>query len=116
MEGLADNQRQVFGALHHKTVLNDGPRNADHIRFLKGILADQVALHLPRQHHHGNRIHVGGGNAGNGIGRTRTGSHQHDTGFAGRPRVTVRRMGGGLFMAHQHVRNLAVLEQGIVDV
>ncbi len=97
-------------------MLHDGPGNTDHVRFLEGVLADQVALHLAGQHHHGNRIHVGGGNTGDGIGGAGAGGDQHHAGLAGGTGIAVRRMGRRLFMAHQYVGHLAVLEQGVVYV
>jgi hypothetical protein len=61
-------------------------------------------------------IHVGSGNAGDGIGRTWAGGHQHHTGLAGGAGITVSHMGRCLFMTHQDVSHFRFFEQGIVDM
>ena len=68
---LFDNAWNIFSPLHHEGVLNDGPRDTDHIGFLKRVLTNQVALHLTRDYHHGNGVHVSRRDASNGIGRAR---------------------------------------------
>ena len=40
-------------------MLNDGPRDTDHVGFLERIFTNQVALHLTGNDHHGNGVHVG---------------------------------------------------------
>ncbi|MNE02827.1 hypothetical protein D3C80_953100 [compost metagenome] len=120
--GLGDIESllQYFGdfrrMLDDEAVLHDRPGNTDHVGFLEGIGTDHGARHLAGQHHHGDRIHIGGGNAGDGIGRTRTGSHQHHAGLAGRARVAIGHMGRGLFVADEDVLDRLFLEQGIVDM
>lgn len=97
-------------------MLNNGARNAHHVSFLKSIGADQAAVHLAGDNNHRNGIHVGGGNAGNSIGRTRPGGDQHHTGLAGCSRVPVGRMGGSLFVAHEDMFDLVLVEDGIVNM
>ena len=116
MESLLDGGRQVLGPAHHEAVLHDGPRDTDHVGFLEGILTDQVRSHLAGKHDHRNRVHIGGGDTCHGIGGARAGGHQYHARLASCARIAIRRMGGRLLMAHQHVGHLAVLEQRIVDV
>ena len=102
--------------LDDEAVLHDGARDTDHVGFLEGIGAHHAARHLAGQHHHRNRIHVGSGNAGNGIGRPRAGRHQHYTGLAGGAGVAVSHVSGSLLVTNQDVRHFRLFEQGIVDV
>ena len=50
-------------------MLCDGHRNALDVRFLKAVLADTAGGHVAGKGHHGHRVHIGGGNAGDQIGR-----------------------------------------------
>ncbi|MCY1305567.1 hypothetical protein D9M70_553800 [compost metagenome] len=102
--------------LDDEAVLHDRTGNTDHVGFLEGIGADHVARHLAGQDHHRDGVHVGGGDAGNGVGRTRAGSHQHNTGFAGGAGVAVGHVGSSLLMTDQDVGHIVFFEQGIVDM
>ena len=44
------------------------------------------------------------------------GSHQHDTGLAGGAGVAVGHMGSRLFVAHQDVGHVVLLEERVVDM
>ena len=114
MESLLDGRGNILGALNQETVLHHRPGDTDHIGLLEGVIADQVGLHLARQYHHGNGIHVGRGDAGDGIGGTRTRGYQHHARLAGGAGVAVGRVGGRLLMAHQDVRDLRVLEECVI--
>jgi hypothetical protein len=102
--------------LDHEAVLHDRAGDTDHVGFLEGIGPHHAARHLSRQDDHRDRVHVGRGDTGNGVGRTRTGGHQHHTGFSGGAGIAVGHMGCGLLMADEDVRDFLFLEQGIVDM
>ncbi len=102
--------------LDHEAVLHDGSGDTDHIGFLEGIGADHVARNLTGDDHHRDRVHESGSNAGDGIGRTRTGSHQHHAGLAGCPRITIGHVGGGLLVTNQDVLDGLFLEKRIVNM
>jgi hypothetical protein len=68
--------RQVAHVLDEEVVLDHGTGDADRVAFLEGVLADRVGRHLAGNHHHRDRIHVGGGEAGDGIGDARTGGDE----------------------------------------
>src|SRR5690606_40600971 len=70
VEGLGDGLGDVLLTLDHVAVLHDGAGNTDHVGFLKGVVTDPVLGYLTGDHHQGDGIHVGGGNAGDGIGST----------------------------------------------
>ena len=63
---------QIVDVLHQEVVFYTGTRNTNVIRFLEGIIADQVRRHLASEDHQGNGIHVCGGNTGHRIGCART--------------------------------------------
>ena len=86
------------------------------IDFLERIGTDHRGRHLPGQDHHRDGIHVGRGDTGHGIGRTGTGGDQHHTDLAGRARIAIGGMGGGLLVAHQDVTHLFLLEDGVIDM
>ncbi len=116
VEGFLDRHRQLMHIIDQEVVLHAGTRDADGIAFLEGILSDIGVRHLPRDHHQRNRIHVGGGNAGHGIGRARTGGHQRHADLVRRTRQTVGRMYCSLFVANQNMFDLILLEQRIINV
>ena len=116
MKRFLDRQRNVFGSFHQEAVLHYRPGDTHHIGFLEGVLANQVRLHLAGKHHDGYGVHVGGGDAGNGIGGARPGGHQHNPRLARRPGIAIGGVSSGLLMPHQDVRNLRVLEQRVVNM
>src|SRR5690606_4232996 len=66
--GLLDNLRNFPGIADHEAVIHDGAGNSHHVGFLEGIFTDLVGRYLTGQDHHGNGVHVGSGNTGNGVG------------------------------------------------
>jgi hypothetical protein len=65
---------------------------------------------------HGDRVHVGRGDAGHGIGDARAGGDQGHAHFAGGAGIAVSSVNGGLFVAHQHVLDGVLFVQRVVDV
>ncbi|MNQ29960.1 hypothetical protein D3C85_432900 [compost metagenome] len=102
--------------LDHEAVLHDRPGNTDHVGFLEGIGTDHVARHLAGQHHHRNRVHVGRGNAGDGIGRARPRGHQHHAGFTGGTGIAIGHVRCRLLVTNQDVIDFRLLEQGVIDM
>ena len=96
-------------------MLHAGARDTDCIHFLERVFADEAGRHLAADHHQRDGIHVGRGDAGDGIGHAGAGSHQRHADLVGRARVAVRGMHRGLLVANQHVFDLFLLEQLIVD-
>ncbi len=97
-------------------MLHDRPRDTNHVCFLEGIGTHHGARHLAGQDDHRNRIHIGGGNAGDGIGRARAGGYQHHTGLAGGAGVAVRHMGCRLLVTNQDVFHFRFFEQCVVNM
>ena len=86
------------------------PRQADRVRFLEGIGPDQGRGYLSGDHHHGDRIHIGIGDTGYGIGRARPAGYQHDPGLAGGTGISFRSMRGARFVTYQNMPNAVVRE------
>jgi len=109
VEGLLHRRRQVAHVLDQEVVLDAGPRDADRIALLEGVLADGVGRHLAGDDDQRNRIHVRRGDAGHGVGNARPGSDQADADPVRRTRIGVGRMDGSLLVTDQNVLDLVLL-------
>ena len=74
-----------------------------------------MARHLPGDDDERNRIHIGGGDAGHGVGNAGAGSHQANAGLAGRARVSVGGVRRALLVAHEDMANLFLLKEFVVN-
>ncbi len=97
-------------------MLDAGPRDADGVAFLERVLADRVRRHLARQHDHRDRVHVRGRDAGDRVGDARARGDEADAHLGRRARVAVRRVDRALLVPDEHVLDLVLLEQLVVDV
>ena len=89
--------------------------NACNIHLLECILSQQGQNHIGCNRHHGNTVHIGGGNARYKVDGAGAGGRHHnaraacshtDSHVSGGPRITVRRMGRPLLMGRQYMLNL----------
>jgi hypothetical protein len=115
MKGLMDGFGQFVGFFHQPVHLGAGAGNAHCIPFLKGVRADHERGHLPGQNHNRDRIHQRIDNACHNIGCTGAGRHQHDTGLACGAGIAFGGMDRALFMAHQNVPDIILLENLVID-
>ena len=111
-----DGRRKILDIFHQEIVLHAGASNPHRVAFLKSVQTDCVRGHLAGEHHHGDRIHVGGRNARHRIGDARTTRDQANADLARGPRVRVGSMNRCLFVAHQNVLDLILRVQRVVDV
>ena len=116
VESLLHRQRQLAHVLDEEVVLDDRPRDADRVALLERIEADRRRRHLAGDDDHRDRVHIGGGDAGHGIGDARAGGHQRNADLAGRTRVAVGSVDCGLFMTHQHMLDRLLFVQGVLDI
>ncbi|MGF6549829.1 hypothetical protein QFZ96_004900 [Paraburkholderia youngii] len=116
VESFLDGGGEIAHVLHEEVVLHAGTRDADRVAFLECVLTDRGSRHLAADHDHRDRIHIGGGDAGHGIGDTGAGGHETNADLAGGARIGVGSMHGGLLVAHQHVLELVLLVQLVVNV
>ena len=115
IEGLLDDPGQIPHVLDQIVVLGAGAGDADDVHFLEGVVADQRGGHLAGDDDHRHRVHVGGGDAGYGIGGSGARGHQAYADLARGPGIAVRGMDGSLFVPYQHMTQ-GVARQLIVNV
>ena len=108
--------RQVARIFDEEVVLDDGARDADGVALLECIQTDSRCGHLAGDDHHRDAVHVGGGNAGDGVGHAGAGSDQGHADVAGGARIAVSGVHCSLLMAHQYVLHGVLLVQGIVNI
>ena len=109
VERLLHRHRQVAHVLDEEVVLDDRPRDADGVALLERVQADRRRRHLAGDDHHRDRVHVGGRDAGDGIGHARAGGDERDADLAGRARIAVGGVHRGLLVAHQDVLDVSCL-------
>ena len=97
-------------------MLYDRHGNAHDIGFLECIGTDNTARNLAGDYHHGNAVHISGGNASNRVGSTRAGSHDDNTGFARGTSVAIGFMSRTLLMASKNMVDLLRIVQGVIDL
>ena len=93
---------------HQIIVLGDRQRDAGDVGFLKRIGAEELAADLAGDADDRRRIHHGRGDAGDHVGRARTGGGHSHADFAGRARIAIGHVRRALLVAHQNVANGAV--------
>lgn len=68
VKGFLENPGQLLHRRDEIIVFGAGPGDPDDVHFLEGVVADQVRRDLTADDHQGNRVHVGRGDARDGIG------------------------------------------------
>jgi hypothetical protein len=116
VERLLHRRRQVLDVLDQEVVLDHGAGDADGVAFLERVLADRMAGHLAADHHHRDRVHVGGRQAGDRVGDTGAGGDKGDADRVRAARIGIGRVDGSLLVAHQDVLEFVLLVDGVVDV
>ena len=114
VERLVDDAREVVDVPHEVVVFGARPGDADGVRLLEGVVADEVRGHLTRQAHDGDTVHHRVGQPGHRVGRPRTRSHEDDAGFARRAGIPLRHVRRALLVPYEHVPDTVLLEYGIV--
>lgn len=115
VEGLVDRRRQLVRLFHQPVMLGAGAGDADGIGLLEAVGADQEGRNLPGQHDDGDRIHQRIGQPGDGIGRARSRGDQDDPRLAGRAGIALGHVDGALFVAHQDVPDVVLLENLVIN-
>ena len=116
-EGLAQNVGQILHPVHNEVVLGDGHGDAGNVHFLEAVLSDEGRGHVAGNGDHGHAVHVGGGNAGNKVGRTGAAGYQNNAGAAGSTGVAIGRMSGALFMGGNDMTDtILVFIQCVVQI
>ena len=104
-----------FGVLHEIIMLGAVARDADRVRFLERVGADQVRRDLAGDDDDRDRIHQRIGEPGDDVRRAGTGCDEHDARLARRPRIAFGGMRRAAFLADEDVADTLLLEQRVVD-
>ncbi|KAG0770979.1 hypothetical protein G6F22_016901 [Rhizopus arrhizus] len=80
------------------------------------VSARSLTGHLPADDDHGDGIHIGGGDAGDGIGHARAAGHEADADLLRRARIGIGGVHGSLLVTNQDMLKFVLLEDSFVDV
>jgi hypothetical protein len=103
-------RRQIGHGLHQKIVFGAGSRDAEGVRFLKCVAADQLRGHLAGERDHRYRIHERVDQAGDQIGGARTGCGAAHADPAGCPGISLGGKNGVLLVPHQDVPDMVIVD------
>ena len=117
----AERVAQYIGELlhmpDHEIMLGDGHGNARDINLLERVFANQRRADIAGNRNHRDRIHIGSGNAGNQVGRTRPGCRNDNAGLPCCACIAVGCVGRALLMRGQHMADaVAVQVQRVINV
>ncbi|MBA7623711.1 hypothetical protein ES703_31110 [subsurface metagenome] len=115
MKGLLDYCCQVIDIHNQVVMFGNGQCYTGNVCFLKGVTADEVPVHLAGYRDYRNRVKKGIGNAGDQVGRSRTGCGKAYSHLSRRPCIAVSSMCCSLLMAYQNVPELRILRQGVIQ-
>ena len=107
--------RQVLDAAHEIIVLGAVAGDAGRVAFLERVRADEMGRHLAGDADERNRIHQGVGEAGDRVGRAGAGGDEQDADLAGRAGEALGGVRRALFVAHENVPDLVLVEDRVVD-
>lgn len=73
IKGFLENLRNIRSVFNYVAVFGKRLRCAGDVRLLENVTSEQIAAHLPCDHHQGNGIHMCRGDAGDQVGSAGTG-------------------------------------------
>ena len=112
VEGLLDDARHLGYVPDEVVVLRAGARDADDVGLLEGVVADEGGVYLAGEDDHGHRVHVGGGDACDGVRRSGAGCDQRHADARGGAGVAVCSVDSRLLVADEDLPD-ARLVQGV---
>ena len=115
VERLRDHPRQVVRVADQVVVLGHRQGDAVDVDLLEGVLADQGARHVAGDRDHRHRIEERRPDPRHQVGRARPRRPHADPDPAGHPRVAVRRVRPALLVADEHVAELRVVPEHVVE-
>ena len=116
VEGLLDDLPQVVHVLDQEVVLGAWPADADVVRLLEGVVADEMGRDLPGEDDDRDRVHVGVHQRGDHVGHARPGGDQRDARLARGLRIALRHVAGTSFVPGQNDLDILLLVQDIEDL
>ena len=116
-EGRTHRVGQILYPAHRVVVLGDGHRDTLDVGLLEGVLTQQRRGDIAGEGDHRHAVHVGRGNAGAKVRRTRAAGGQHNAGTARGAGVTVRCVGRALLVGGQYVAyTIGVFIQLVIQI
>ena len=89
--------------------------DADRVRFLEGVGADQLRRNLPGDDDHRDGIEQRVGDAGDRVGRAGPRRDEHDARLAGGAGIALRHVRRALFVADEHVADRGMIIERVID-
>ena len=114
VEGLGDDARDLGRVGDEVVVLGDRHRDAADVGLLEGITADRRGVDLASDGNDRHRVHVGVGDRGHQVGRTRPRRGHADAHLAGRRGIPLGGVAGALLVADEDVAHLDRVEQRVI--
>ena len=116
VEGLLDDLPQVVHVLDQEVVLGAWPADADVVRLLEGVVADEMGGDLAGEDDDRDRVHVGVHQRSDHVGHARPGGDQRDARLARGLRIALRHVAGTSFVPGQNDLDILLLVQDIEDL
>ena len=114
---LFDGRGQLVNVPHQEVVLRDATGDPGRVRLLKAVVSDQVGGHLSGEDDNGDRVHVGVGDARDGVGGAGAAGHEDRADATGGFGVAFRRVRAALLVPDEHVLEGGLdLLHGVVDL
>ena len=105
--GLFGDAGEVIGFLDEEVMFHHGLGDIEDVGFLECVFAEHPGDGLAAEDDHGDGVHLGGHEAGDGVAGAGAGGDENDGGLAGGAGVAVGHVNGALFVADEdelHVR------------
>ena len=115
VERLGDHPGQVVGIADQVVVLGHRQGDAVDVDLLEGILADERRGHVAGDRDHRHRIEEGRPDPGDEVRGTRPRRAHAHADLAGHPGVAVGGVGTALFVANEHVAQLGIVAEHVVQ-
>ena len=115
VERLGDDARQVIGVADQVVVLGHRQRDAVDVDLLECVLADERARDITGDRDDGHGVQEGGADAGDEVGRAGSGGAHAHADPSGDPCVAVGGVSAALLVADEHVTQLRVVAEDVVQ-
>ena len=115
VECLGQDAGEVVGVTHEVVVLGHRQGDAGDVDLLEGVLAQERGRDVAGDGDHRDGVELGVGDPGDEVRGGRARGAQADANLAGGTGVPVRRMGGALLVADEHVAQVGVVAQHVVE-
>ena len=112
---FVDGFRQAISFLDQPVMLGAGAGDANGVCLLEGVRTDHERRHLTRQNNNRDRIQKSIRQAGHRVCRPRTRGHKTYARFSGGSGIAFGGVHGALFVAHEDMLDVVLLEQFIID-